>query len=344
MNGSIAPATQLRMPATGRSITVHLIAAEQHAETARALAAALEHPARGAGCTCCLYIAGDPAELPSLARAAARAAVQDGIVVAAGGDGSINAVAQAAWQEDVPMSALACGTFNFFAREHGLPEDPEAAASALLDTLAHGEARAVRVGRVNERVFLVNASLGLYPRILVEREQASRRFGRYQFVALASAIMTLARGVRRRMLTLSRSHDGANRDPAPVFATTLFAGRNALQLEQLGMPETGEVRRGALGIIVHKPESRWSLAALLLRAARGALAEHPRIESFSTRALDVTPAHAGGRHRVLVACDGETLEMKLPLQIRVEERPLRLLAPRDALAEVRPPAKVGRAA
>lgn len=323
---------------------MHLLTTEAHAEAARDLAAALENPVRTPGCNCCIYVAAEPSELPALARAAARAAKHDGILVAVGGDGSLNAVAQAAWEQDVPMSALACGTFNFFAREHGLPDTPEGAAAVLQEAFEHGLPTPVQVGRVNDRVFLVNASLGLYPELLVEREQASRRFGRHRLVALISAVWSIAGGIRRKLLTVSGCPTEAGEGLAPFHATTLFAGRNTLQLARLGMPDTRKIAAGALGVIVHQPESRWSLAGLLLRAACGMLTTHPRIHSFAAGAFEVAPTRPGRRQRMLVACDGEPLPMTLPLHFSVEARPLRLLAPRDALAEVRPPLRADCAA
>lgn len=44
-----------------------------------------------------------------------------GAVVAAGGDGTLNAVAQAVWNANLPMGVLPQGTFNYFARAHGIP-------------------------------------------------------------------------------------------------------------------------------------------------------------------------------------------------------------------------------
>jgi diacylglycerol kinase family enzyme len=52
------------------------------------------------------------------------------------------------------------GTFNYFSRTHGIPLDTTDATRALLA----GMIRPVQVGLLNDRVFLVNASLGLYPR------------------------------------------------------------------------------------------------------------------------------------------------------------------------------------
>lgn len=100
-----------------------------------------------------------PAELSEVAaQAAAAAAATNTAVIAVGGDGSLNAVAQAAHSAGCPMGVIPYGTFNYFARTHGIPTDPLAAARMLL------EARPlpVQVAAINDRLFLVNASLGIY--------------------------------------------------------------------------------------------------------------------------------------------------------------------------------------
>src|SRR5256885_3573742 len=83
------------------------------------------------------------------------------------------------------MGVVPLGTFNYFAREQALSLDPAQAVQDILQALQAGQMRPVNVGLVNERLFLVNASLGLYPRLLDERERASTRFGRTRLVAIA---------------------------------------------------------------------------------------------------------------------------------------------------------------
>jgi diacylglycerol kinase family enzyme len=108
-----------------------------------------------------------PDELARVAqRAAHTAAERRSAVIAVGGDGTINAVAQAAHAQGCAMGVMPQGTFNYFARTHGIPTDPAEAAQALL----RAEPVAVQVGLINERVFLVNASVGLYPQMLEDRE------------------------------------------------------------------------------------------------------------------------------------------------------------------------------
>ena len=108
-----------------------------------------------------------PVEQPGRLAETAREAVQRarearGAVVAAGGDGTINSVAQAVLGSGCHFGVLPRGTFNYFARTHGIPSELEGALRVLLTA----DAVAVQVGQINERVFLVNASLGLYSQLL----------------------------------------------------------------------------------------------------------------------------------------------------------------------------------
>jgi diacylglycerol kinase family enzyme len=76
----------------------------------------------------------------------------------AGGDGSLSPVARVAVEEERPFACIPFGTRNHFARDLGLdPEDPIAALAAF-----DGHERRVDIGRVGERWFLNNVSLGLY--------------------------------------------------------------------------------------------------------------------------------------------------------------------------------------
>ena len=73
-----------------------------------------------------------PAELERVANEAAALAVARGTaVVAVGGDGSLNTVAQAAHAAGCPMGVVPYGTFNYFARTHGIPTDPAAAVQSM---------------------------------------------------------------------------------------------------------------------------------------------------------------------------------------------------------------------
>ncbi|CAM3355141.1 Diacylglycerol kinase family enzyme [Paracidovorax anthurii] len=261
---------------------------------------------------------------------AARAALDSGgIVVACGGDGTINAVAAAAWRHRVRMGVIPAGTFNYFAREHSLPLDLEQAAQGIFEALHTGDLRPVRVGYVNDRMFLVNAAVGLYPRLLEQRELASRRFGRSRWVAIASAVWSFLRPASARRWRVSmRAHRGADAlVQEEFFASTLFVGNNPLQLDRLGIPQARDVAEcDHLAVLLLKPQSRWATACTVWHAAIGQLARDEAVISLACSEMEVEPA-SWRPQQVKVAFDGEREWMPPPLRFRVEDRPLWLVVP-----------------
>ena len=130
----------------------------------------------------------DPRRIDAECRRAAQIAQRyEGAVIVAGGDGTINAGINAVLATGRPFGIIPLGTFNYTSRSHEIPLEPAAAAAALL----HAQVRPQQVGWVNDRAFLVNASVGLYPEILQDREAWKERLGRYRAVAAWSALTTL---------------------------------------------------------------------------------------------------------------------------------------------------------
>ena len=230
------------------------------------------------------------------------------MVVAAGGDGTLNAVAQAVLGSGCAFGVLPQGTFNYFGRTHGIPQDTALAMQLLLNA----PVQPVQVGLVNDRVFLVNASVGLYPRLLEEREGWKRRFGRSRLVAFGAGATTLLRGYRS--LRLQIEVQGQTRR---LRTPTLFVGNNPLQLEQLGFPHAQEVERGMLAAIVLRPVSRPTMMWLMLRGAFGQLGDADQVLSITCTSLNAGLGWPQTARSIKVATDGEVLRLALPLQFRV---------------------------
>ena len=92
-------------------------------------------------------------------------------MVAAGGDGTVSAVAAAVARAGKTLAVIPTGTLNHFARDAGIPTElAQAMARAW-----HGRERAVDVGFVNGRIFLNNVSLGSYPRMVHERDALEQK-------------------------------------------------------------------------------------------------------------------------------------------------------------------------
>lgn len=82
-------------------------------------------------------------------------------VIAFGGDGTINEVAQGLVNSDVALGILPGGTTNVMARSLGMPTDPVEATSYLAHRLRSATRRRINVGRMNDRFFLFSAGMGL---------------------------------------------------------------------------------------------------------------------------------------------------------------------------------------
>ena len=274
-----------------------------------------------------------PAELARVATEAAAAAVaRASAVIAVGGDGSLSTVAQAAHAAGCPMGVIPYGTFNYFARTHGIPTEPAAAARQLLDA----RPRPVQVGAINDRLFLVNASLGVYPELLQDREAYKARFGRSRWVAFVAGCATLLRAQRRLRLHIEM---GATlRD---VQTLTLFVGNNPLQLQQLGAEPAdtvpGTPGNGSLAALTLRPIGTLAMLGLMLHGAMGRLGEAAGVDSFEFTHMVVKPRLVRGRRKIKVAFDGEVARMRAPIHIRVLDKPLYLL--QAAGAEGAPAAK-----
>jgi diacylglycerol kinase family enzyme len=265
-----------------------------------------------------------PAELAGVAQqAATRAMATRAAVVAVGGDGTLNTVAQAAHAVGCAMGVVPQGTFNYFARTHGIPADPAEAVRLLL----HAAPAPVQVAGINDRVFLVNASLGLYPDILEDREAYKARFGRSRWVAFVAACATLLRAQRRLHL-----HIETGSSVRDVQTLTLFVGNNRLQLQQFGAePEdtvAGTPGNGSMAALMLRPIGPVSMISLMLHGAMGRLGEAAGVEGFEFRHMVVKPTLARGRRGVVVAFDGEVARMRPPIDIRVLDKPLHLLQAR----------------
>lgn len=303
-------------------VVMNATSGNQDAQTVRAM---IEHEVHRAGRSVFFRMVESGQNIGQVAERAVRQAVEHhGVIVVAGGDGTINAVAQAALGQDCAFAVLPQGTFNYFGRTHHIPTDATEAIRLLLNSR---EAYPVQVGLVNDKVFLVNASLGLYPDLLEDREAAKQAHGRSRLVAMWAGLRTLLHRHRHLRLTLQLGSSPLGARRQTIKTPTLFVGNNQLQLEQLGMPEAPRVTQGQLAAITVRPQPTWRMLWLALRGAMGRLGEADEVTSFPIKDMVVTPLLPLGRRRVKVATDGEIAWLTPPLRFSVAEAHLHLVCP-----------------
>jgi diacylglycerol kinase family enzyme len=263
-----------------------------------------------------------PENLPQQAKRAVEAArAKSGAVIAAGGDGTINVVAHATLPCSLPFGIVPQGTFNYSGRAHSIPLDTEKATRGLLQS----QLKPIQVGVVNDRIFLVNASLGLYPKSLEKREEAKQQYGRSRAIALWAGLRSLFD--EHRQLSLEIEHDN---EREIVRTPTLFIGNNELQLERVGLPEAEDLQYRQLAAVIVRTHKPSALLWLALRGALGQLGDAKNVRNFAFRQMTVNPWLRYGSRHIKVAIDGEVLHMRPPLRFSVARQPLWLMAPVEA--------------
>lgn len=247
-------------------------------------------------------------------------ATKDGAraIVAAGGDGTINTFAQALSGGTVPLGVIPSGTFNYVAKKFGIPEDPQGATALIADL----HAVAIDVPSVNDRVFLNNASIGLYATAILQREHQQARFGRHRWVAFSAALYAVMRPGRLLDIEIETA------ETTRRFRThILFVGHNARQLEDYSLKGGACLARGDLVFHVAKPRTRFGLIVLGLRLIFGRTTQAHELESFCSANVVIS---ARRRRNLRVALDGELVRMALPLHFTIRRKALRMLLPRVA--------------
>ena len=266
-----------------------------------------------AGITADISLAKTGAEIVELAREAAHDDWT--VIVAGGGDGTINAVASAVIGTEKVLGVLPLGTLNHLAKDLKIPLDLEGAARILIS----GHTSGVDVGEVNGHIFLNNSSLGLYPTIIREREK-KQRLGSGKWPAFVWAAIAAFR--RYPFLHVRLIAEGKNFNLRTPF---VFVGNNKYVMEGFNVGRREHLDKGQLSVYVSNRTGRWGLVRLALRALLGHLREERDFLALLTDELKIKTKHK----RLRVAFDGEVDSLEAPLHYRVRPGVLRVIVPTE---------------
>ena len=236
------------------------------------------------------------------------------LIIAAGGDGTMGSVAGELAGSKAVMGIMPLGTLNHFARDLGIPFDIAEAAKVI----AQAKTRKVDIAEVNGHTFINNASIGLYPLMVMDRDGQRKRLGRSKRLAmLVASLRTMARFHSRR-LTLST--DGGE---AKVDTPLLFVGNNDYQV---ALPSAGRreaLDDGELCVMVMRSKSLPGFLAAIGRALIGIKRREEMVRVSGVKELKVDSP----RSHLSVAMDGETVSLKPPLVFRIRPGALNVIAP-----------------
>ena len=210
-------------------------------------------------------------------------------VVAAGGDGTMNGIADGIIQCRLPLGVLPMGTANDLARTLGIPTDLNAAAAVI----AAGRMKRIDLGEVNEHAFFNVASIGLSAELAAGlTPERKRRFGRLAYAMTALNVLARARPFRATIV----AKNGAE---THVKSLQIAVGNGRYYGGGMAVRQDAKINDGTLDFYSLEVKSVWKLA-LMLRSFRSGShglwreVRTERGESFEVRTRRPRPVNTDG--------------------------------------------------
>ena len=235
------------------------------------------------------------------------------LVVLGGGDGTMNAAAEALLEAGRPLAILPLGTGNDLARTLGIPLDLLAAA----DVAAGGVTRRIDLGRVNDRYFFNVASIGLSVRVAEALTgEVKRRLGTLGYPVTVYRVLKEGRAFRAEI----RPEGGAG--PALTLQTIQLAvGNGRFYGGGLVVDERAEIDDRLLHLYALRPRPLWRLAARALAFRSGRHDDPGAVEALAGRAFTVVTDRP-----MRVNTDGE-ITTRTPARFSVVPAALEVVVP-----------------
>ena len=249
---------------------------------------------------------------------AVRAAGDAGTVVVGGGDGTLGCAAGVLAGSGTALGILPLGTRNHLAGDLGIPVDLAAAARVI----AAGHTRGIDLARVNDRVFVNNASVGLYPEMVERREAGQKRHAMPKWLAALPASVAAMRRLRHHRMRLSYPGGGET-----VVTPVLFVGNNHYQLGRGSVGSRAALDDGKLSVYAVASRGRFALVGFAFRAMLGGA--DPDKDFAAVGDVEQLTV-AGSSRRIRIALDGEVMHLAMPLRFTIDPRALSVVAPLES--------------
>lgn len=235
------------------------------------------------------------------------------VIGMAGGDGSQALVATVAARRDIPHVCIPAGTRNHFALDLGLDRDDVVGA---LDAFTDGVERRIDLARVNDRVFVNNASLGVYAKVVQSEAYRDAKLGTW------TRMLPDLLGPDAEPIDIEFSApDGTDYSDAPL----VLVSNNQYELTHLSGAGTRErIDTGMLGIVAARVQGT-DVSKLVALELVGQAGRYPGLLSWSATEFEI---RSGGP--VAIGLDGEALMLDPPLRFASLPGALRVRLPRRA--------------
>jgi diacylglycerol kinase family enzyme len=236
-------------------------------------------------------------------------------VIAGGGDGTIHTVAAVLAGTGVKLGILPLGTLNHFAKDLRIPMELEGA----IDVIAAAHEVNIDVGEVNGIVFINNASIGVYPYMVLDRERLRQR-GLKKWAAMGLAGLRMLRVFPVRRLRVQ-----AEGWVEPCRTPSLFVGNNKYTLSLTAPRKRERLDGGELWFYIVKHQTRLSLVWFTVLSLLGLADTERDLRVFGAKHAEISARKR--KKRLVVALDGEVVFLRPPLHYRIRAGELRVYAP-----------------
>lgn len=248
---------------------------------------------------------------PGDAEALAERAVQQGfpIVIAAGGDGTVNEVVNGIGEADVTFGVLPVGTMNVFALELGIDGKDLKRAWSVIE---RGHTREIDLPTANDEYFVQLAGVGLDAEVV---RQTTPDFKKA--LGPVSYVLSLAQVAARKppKLVVKDAQHVRREGSFVLVGNGRFYGGPLVLFRDAVLDD------GLLDVVVFKNQSHWDLMRYVQAIVFGNHHELPDVDYFQTERL-----HVSCEDDVPVELDGEIAGFA-PFTFGFARRKLRVLAP-----------------
>ncbi len=255
-------------------------------------------------------------ERPGHGRELAAALVDDGVglVIAWGGDGTVNEVGSALAFRDATLAIIPSGSGNGLARELGVPLQPAAAFAVALA----GRDRMMDAGEIDGRLFFNVAGFGLDARVAHAFAAGGLvRRGLPEYVKLAARELLAFTPQAQTVIA-----DGETLRGTPLIvaiANTRQYGNGALIAPQARIDD------GQLDVVIVEYRALWRTVWHVPRLFTGGLARVPGVRM--RQAVEVV---VSSDRPLLFHLDGEPGRSDVAVSVRVRPQALRVRVPKRA--------------
>jgi diacylglycerol kinase (ATP) len=245
-----------------------------------------------------------------------RSALDDGfdLIVAAGGDGTVSAVAGGLINSHMPLGIIPVGTGNILARDLGIPLDINKATELLV---REHDQRSIDAFQVGERFFVVNVSIGLSSQIMRDTgSDHKRHLGRLAYIRTALEKFIKLRSQRFDII-IDGKHHGARASEVAILNSSATMLGHTRWLSDVRLDD------GCMDVYAFRADTIPDLLRVAWNLLLRRPASYPHIQHWVARRYVTIRS----QRRLAVQADGDIIG-KTPVDVRIVPRALQVIVPK----------------